>query len=614
MKTVFKILAGIFGVVILLIAVVVGAVFVVDWSDLKGYAEEAAGGALGRKVEIGDLAVDPGWTTRVTLRDLRISNPDGMDGDFAKAATVVVVFRPWTILSKSTVFNEIRLEKPVLSAVKEKDNRKTWDISKPAEVATDVAKPEDRTEFPTIRKLIVEDGQVTYWDKVRGLKLEGTLSTVVGDGDEKGGVDLKLKGELEDRPTRLTFSGGPLEQLRRPEEPYPFDLEISVAKTKVRAKGTVTEPVEMRGFDVDFFLSGPSLAEVFPLFRIPMPHTPPYKLEGRLAREGAAWRLRDFSGKVGDSDLGGWISANYGSERPLFEGELVSQNLDIADLGGLIGGGKKTPSPKETRFLPDTPIDTERFRAANLDLKFRAKNVEGPNFPKMSLEMHARLKDGAAHIQPLSVSLPMGRVTGEAKLDTTKDPPRGEAGLFVTEVDLESLLKGTRFAADTRARVNGRINVKGRGKSFADIVGKGDGMIEVTTGKGTISGLLVEAIGLDIAESLAILVGGDGPVTLRCGRIEGRMRAGVIKLGRAAIDTTDSLLAAAGSIDLGKEKMVIQAEGHAKDFSLIDLAAPVVVRGPFSDLSVKVGVDPLPFFEMGDATNMDCKELLKPPS
>jgi hypothetical protein len=52
-------------------------------------------------------------------------------------------------------------------------------------------------------------------------------------------------------------------------------------------------------------------------------------------------------------------------------------------------------------------------------------------------------------------------------------------------------------------------------------------------------------------------------------------------------------------------------EARPKDFSLIDLAAPVIVKGPMDDPEISIGgLDPLPFFELGQASDLDCARLL----
>ncbi len=137
---------------------------------------------------------------------------------------------------------------------------------------------------------------------------------------------------------------------------------------------------------------------------------------------------------------------------------------------------------------------------------------------------------------------------------------------------------------------------------------RGLGMIAM---EGSISGLIVEAAGLDIPEALVLVVGDDARVKIRRGRIDLDVSEGKVKLEQAVIDTTDSLVVGKGVVDLGAETLDVQIEGHAKDFSLIDIAAPVRVHGSFIDPSVAIGgIDPLPFFEMGEEQAVDCDTLV----
>jgi len=152
------------------------------------------------------------------------------------------------------------------------------------------------------------------------------------------------------------------------------------------------------------------------------------------------------------------------------------------------------------------------------------------------------------------------------------------------------------------------------GLSLADMLAAADGSIVIGMRDGSISALLVEAAGLDLVEALALLADRDVAVGIRCGLLTAAVSDGVLRIERGVIDTTDSLLLVEGGVDLGKEAVDIQIEAREKDFSLIDAAAPVRVEGPFTDPGIAIGgVDPLPFFEMGEQKDIDCAALLSEP-
>lgn len=79
---------------------------------------------------------------------------------------------------------------------------------------------------------------------------------------------------------------------------------------------------------------------------------------------------------------------------------------------------------------------------------------------------------------------------------------------------------------------------------------------------------------------------------------------------RATASTTDHLVVAQGSVDLGAKTVDLQMEAHAKDLSLIDIDAPVAISGPLVDPSISIGeMDSLPFFEIGEDNPVDCDIL-----
>ncbi|MGH6913110.1 MAG: AsmA-like C-terminal region-containing protein, partial [Geminicoccales bacterium] len=151
----------------------------------------------------------------------------------------------------------------------------------------------------------------------------------------------------------------------------------------------------------------------------------------------------------------------------------------------------------------------------------------------------------------------------------------------------------------------------GTGTSLDEVMADADGEGSIVMRDGSVSGLLVEAAGLDVVEALALVVE-DARVGIRCGGLDFQTQKGTTQLRNVVIDTTDSVIAAQGQISLDKERLDLSLEARPKDFSLIDAAAPIRISGPFTDLAVEIGgVDPLPFFEMGETGNVDCEALLE---
>lgn len=142
--------------------------------------------------------------------------------------------------------------------------------------------------------------------------------------------------------------------------------------------------------------------------------------------------------------------------------------------------------------------------------------------------------------------------------------------------------------------------------------------------------LVLEAAGLDGAEVLRFLFGGDKPVHLRCAVADVGVEQGVLRSRAIVFDTTDTKVAVDGRIDLRDESLDLTLRPEPKDFSPLSLRSPLHIRGTLKNPSVTPGkrlfvkgglavllgalVNPLlallPLIETGQGTNADCGQLM----
>src|SRR5690606_31821039 len=143
-------------------------------------------------------------------------------------------------------------------------------------------------------------------------------------------------------------------------------------------------------------IEGKNFADLYPIIPAALPATPPFQLEGALSRKGEAIGLKDFTGKIGDSDVDGWLAYDASSEPPLLSGRFHSNTLDFEDLAPLIGlkpegeeaAGSDQAAGDGGGVLPDGPIPVERFRTADLDIELEAERVLDAVLPVESLKAH----------------------------------------------------------------------------------------------------------------------------------------------------------------------------------------------------------------------------------
>jgi len=129
---------------------------------------------------------------------------------------------------------------------------------------------------------------------------------------------------------------------------------------------------------------------------------------------------------------------------------------------------------------------------------------------------------------------------------------------------------------------------------------------------GAMSGLLIEAAGLDIAEALVLYVGEDARVPIRCAAGDIELAKGIATFDRFIMDTTDSVLYFRGRSNLRQQTLTMDIFADAKDFSILDMDAPVHVEGKIRQPEISIGEGvPVPLIEPGDAEDISCKLLLE---
>src|SRR5262245_44491348 len=274
-KTIAKIAAWTLGVVVLLIGgAAAGGYFFLTSSDFRERVESQASAYSGRKTKIDKIRIDWGTTAHVHLAGVEIANADwGKLPTMLKAEELDFDLRLWPLSKGDIVLPTLVLRRPEVGVEIGDQEQVNWSMGE-APVTTAAAKavaPNNRWQTPLIGHLQITEGKIQYQDPKRKLTLDGTISTASGKAGGQPQAELLLKGNLEKQPLQVHFVGGSALMLRDTSQPYPVDLDITYGGTKVTAKGTLDDPFEWTGANVELTLAGPNLSEIYPLFGIPGP-------------------------------------------------------------------------------------------------------------------------------------------------------------------------------------------------------------------------------------------------------------------------------------------------------------------------------------------------------
>lgn len=627
-KRIARVAAIVFGVLILLVVAAGAVVFIyVGSSGFRGEVERHAGVALGREIKIGELQIHWSWSPTVRLRQVVLGAAAKDAPPLLEAEGIEFELRLLPLLHGEVILPDLRLEQPKLALARDEKGVPNWSFSKNPTVAAaaDVVKPEERTEAPVIGQLAIKDGHFTYEDKSRDLILEGDITTATGEAGKAEDIRFEAKGKLQGMPLTVKFAGGSIMSLRDEDKPYPLDLSARYGETEVSVKGTAGDPFTLEAANLDLHLKGPDLSEIFPLLGVPAPPTPPYDLKGHLVRDEDKWQFSKMQGRIGDSDMAGNVTIDYGRKKPLLTADLKSKNLDFDDLAPLVGA---PPDPKETasaeqkataqqlkkqdELFPDVPLKVDLLDVMDMEVKLDAKKVTAENYlPIESLAGTVTIRDGKAVVKPFDMRVAGGNVAGSLSLDSNPKPSVAAADLKMRDVDLQAFFQKTKYFDTTDGKIGADLDIEGQGKSLADVMGSANGKTFITMSGGSMSGLLIEAAGLDIAEALLLYVTEDARVPIRCAAGHIDLSNGEAKFDRLIMDTTDSVLYFRGQSNLRQQTMKMDIYADAKDFSILDIDAPVHLEGKIRDPKISIGKGvPIPFIELGDAKDIRCDLLL----
>lgn len=597
MRTIAKIALWLFGGLVAAVALAVVALLFMDWNWLRSTVNEQASAASGRELEIrGDLDVNLwSWTPRIEARDVVFANaPWASDPAMVRIAELYLRVRLAPIFAGRLEVEELRLVKPEVY-LERGEGQANWDLGAdtPEEAVVEAAVPNEREDFPVLKHLLVEEGILVFRDPELDRPIEvGLTELSVQSGGFEDPVRLEAKGSYLDLPFTLQGEGESFEKFRSSDEPYDLTLDAGIGATTLAVKGAVTAPLELAGVDASFDLTGDNLHELFTLFALPLPQSPPYAISGQLIGEGERWALRSFEGRLGDSDLHGDVAVQTGGERPRLVADVASRSFRVEDIESFWGGDASEEEPQDAdatpaddgHILSDEPLSLPKLRRMDAEVRFQGNSIERGALQLQDLSTELRLDNGLLTLTPLELGLAEGRIAANLRLDGRRDVPAMAADVHVEGLDVNALLALLGVEDAGAGLLQGRVKLETRGRSMRDLGGNANGEGALIMSGGRIRNILLEIIALDLQEALGQWISGDvTEVEVLCLAMPTRVESGRFEAQPWILDTTDAIVTVTGHVDLGSEQIEIELEPYPKDFSLFNYLTSIEISGDLSE-------------------------------
>ena len=625
----------------LLFALAVAVFFALfNWDWFRGPVARYLSLRTGRQVEIeGHLQVHPfSWQPWARVGGVRIGNPPWLGGGKSQMADLgqtTVQVRLLPLLTGRVELPLVDIEHPNLALYADKTGRNNWTFGTSGGKAA---------SLPLIQRFVLDDGRLRLQDVRRRLRLTGVVTTTETAGAPGArAFHLTGIGSLNDAPFVARVVGGPLVHVQR-DRPYPFDMDLHAGATHITAHGSVTKPFNFGDLQTVATVTGPDLADLYLLTGVVLPNTPAYSLSGHVDRDGTTYRVTDFSGRVGHSDLHGAMTLEKISGRRFLKAQLVSRSLDMTDLGALFGGPQAGKAPAEEtaaghaqaatgRILPDAPLDTRRIRSMDADVRYRAETVKASgSLPLREASLHLTLRQGVLNLDPVDFVMPHGVVSGRARIDARGPVPVSRVDFRVSNMRIEDILPRFQGAPPLEGPLEARATLTGAGDTVHKAAAASSGRITIALPGGQMRRSLAELMGVNVVPGLFELLSKDPKQTpLRCAMMDFSVSHGVMTARQFVLDTGVVLTTGEGTIDLNAESLNLKVQGHSKKPRLVRLIAPFDVRGHLIRPSMKIEAGKviaqagaavglgavlsplaviLPFIGPGGAHDADCAALL----
>jgi len=458
-----------------------------------------------------------------------------------------------------------------------------WPIQPQQSGADAKAEP---TPLPQIDHLVIRAGSARVDDMPLQLRADARFATEA-DGRWTAGMKGRLRGQELSLDAEASAGLALLSSPEAGNAPVKLRLTLVQGPQRLSFDGTAASLLDARALDGMLAVKGSSLAAVGSPFGVTLPSTPDFDLAGRLQHAAGVWQLGDVKARIGQSKLGGDFAFDRRGPRSMLSGMLRGGPLRLADLGPAVG--TDTPPSRAGRLLPDRKFDLPALNAMDARVAVALSQLDLGTTklePLSPVNVSVVLESGVLTLDHLNAGVAGGVIAGSAQLDTRTDPP-----LFQTSLDARGLAVERWLKFDVKAltkspltgKLQAEVDLKGQGSSTAALLGSATGPLRVRVQDGSVSHLLTEAVGLDIAQGLGMLIKGDDNLPLNCATLDGRFTSGVLRPRSAIIDNRDSRIDLDGTVSLKDETLDLRAVARPKDFSPLTLRAPVRVQGTLAD-------------------------------
>ncbi|MFP4213399.1 MAG: AsmA family protein [Desulfohalobiaceae bacterium] len=629
------ILAGLAGLLVLIVVAAYAIVATYDFNNLKPRIEQAVLDATGRQLNMqGDIELDFGLSPSLVVQEVSLENaPWASQKPMAEMERFELQVALWPLLKGQVEIKRLILVRPRFLVEKDAEDRFNFQMQKPAQesdsqqeqAAKDTSQQQEGQadlSLPqlTVYNMRIQEASLVYQDLQSQESMDVLLQELELSTDSpQSDISLKLQGEYED----YQFSGqgkvGSIQSLLHEDQLWELDLALQALGMELDVSGGIQDVLAQKDLDLDVSARGKDLSPLQEMLGQGLRLQDPLRLSANIQDTGAqAYQASSLDLRLGESDLEGSLDLDLSGAKPELKADLDSKLLDVAALLPAEKDQAKQDKKKEKdqgeassqggsgskRVFSDQPINAEFLDLANASLQLSVDQMLLPALAMQDIQMQAELRNGNLRLKPLQAKVGQGDLDADLGLSSSQSGLELGLRTDIAGLHLSKMLEQLNTEFTMQGQMDAQLEVRGSGASVADIMAGLDGEAGLALGQGSLKNKYISALGGDLKQSLLRLLNpGEEKerILINCFITQIEINKGLADIQALLLDTDLMTVKGKGGVDLGTEELDISLDPDPKQgqlgklsgkigFSLGELANPFKLGGTLAQ--PKMVLDP----------------------
>jgi AsmA family protein len=563
MSLFWRILAGVGGVILLLLIAVAIAVRTVDMKTFIGPIEKAVRDATGRDLTIkGGIDLRLSLEPTVTIQNVALSNaPWGKAPQMITAKRVEAQVALLPLLHRDFQVRSFTLVEPTIALETDGKGNGNWDFSAAPQAAPSPSASVPATPFGGVfvGDLAIDHGELTFRDGETGKLTTVTIETLeLNARDPQSPISARFRGTVDDVAIALEGDLGPVTSLVQHRWPYPVSLKGQVNSQQVA-------------------------------------------VDTKVRVEDGAIALDPLELGIAKSKLAGQLTATTGKPRPKLVFKVASPSLAMAVLALPAKAAERAPAkaaPKSRFIFSEDPIDLSGLKSVDASGDIAVDVLELSDGRKLDhVRLQLNLQNGVFEAPVLQAGIFGGKISAHVKLDANHDKDAAlNLHLDASGLDLAAIAAAAGLKRDIRGgKTSINADIAARGDSLHQWASTASGMATAVVGPGSL-GLPTDnsdATFNKLAEALNPFRKVDPTTELLCAVIRLPLAGGIAKVDHSiAIETSKLGATASGTLDFRNETLDLSIKPQLRKgipLNIDQFASLISFHGPFR--APTVGID-----------------------